>query len=272
MWCLPAKIDNNHIMPSEIDFNEFGIRPPEENSEDIIQKIVAIAGKTYGLATGASWMDTFDVLSQFMSPQLERSRREWEFQVYCALRELDKRQAGIIKKLYTDEEFQSLLRQAFIVAWKTHKTEKFQALKAGVINTALGTKMPFDNKEMYFRLIDELTASHLTILNFIDKYKERISAVDSYEKYYAILNGGTIDRTVPSFASSMELSTFRAIMKDLENRGLILISSELTDIAGVKRRGASLLIGNEPKEETKLPFVTITNHGLGFLSFISEDH
>ena len=98
-------------MSDEIDFKEFGIRPPEENLEDFIQKLI-LAGQTI-IAPGGN---VIDLLGQFITPQLERSRREWEFQVWCALKDLDKRQNGILKKLYQDRLFQS--REINIPFWK----------------------------------------------------------------------------------------------------------------------------------------------------------
>lgn len=257
-------------MNNDINIDEFGLRPPTENSEDFIIKFVSAAGKIASIGMGSDWVEGIEFLGQFVRPQLEKSRREWEFQVFCAIKELYKRHDRILERLYKDEEFQTLLRQAFFIAWKTHKSEKFKALKAGIMNSALNENTSFDRKEIYLRLIDDLTATHLLVLNFIYDFRDKITAVDSFEKYYNILNKGTIDTTVPSTDSTIELSTFRAIMKDLENKGLVLISSELDDIEGVKRGVATLAIGNETDENKKLPFVTVTNHGQGFLDFIKE--
>lgn len=257
-------------MNQEIDFSEFNVRPPVETSEDFMRKFISVIGQIISVKTGASWTEGIEILGQFISPQLEKSRREWEFQVFCALKELNKRQGRILERLYGDAEFQTLLRQAFIIAWKTHKAEKFHALKAGLMNSALNSETTFDKKEIYLNLIDTLTATHLLVLNFIHDFKDRITEVDSYEKYYKILNNGTIDKTVPVIDSSIELSTFRAIMKDLETRGLILISAELDDIQGVKRGVTTLAVGNESDENKALPFITVTNHGKGFLEFIKE--
>jgi len=257
-------------MSDNIDFNEFEITPPTENADDFIQKFISVIGKIVSIKTGTAWTEGIEILGQFITPQLEKSRREWEFQVFCALKELNKRQERILDRLHKDEEFQTLLRQAFFIAWKTHKTDKFKALKAGIVNSALNVAVSFDKKEIFLRLIDDLTATHLLVLNFIYDFRERITAVDSFEKYYNILNNGTIDRTVPIIDSTIELSTFRAIMKDLETRGLILISSELTDIDGVKKKGGSLLLENDDKVNEKLPYVTVTNHGQEFLLFIKE--
>jgi hypothetical protein len=257
-------------MSNDINFNEFGLTPPTENSDDFIQKFIAVAGKLVSLKTGTAWIEGIEVLGQFITPQLEKSRREWEFQVFCALKELNKRQERILERLYGDAEFQTLLRQAFFIAWKTHKSDKFKALKAGIMNSALNGNTSFDKKEIYLRLIDDLTATHLVVLNFIYDFQNRITAVDSFEKYYNILNNGTIDKTLPVIDSTIELSTFRAIMRDLEIRGLILISSELTDIDGVKKKGGSILRESDDTENDKLPYVTVTKHGQEFLSFIKE--
>lgn len=256
-------------MNKEIDFKEFNLTPPGENAEDFIQKFISVLGKIVSVKTGGAWIEGIELLGQFITPQLEKSRREFEFQVSCALKELNQRQENILRKLYEDEAFQTILRQAFFIALKTHRSEKFKALKAVIMNSALNEDTSFDNKEIYLRLVDELTNTHLLVLNFIYDFRDKITAVDSFEKYYNILNKGTIDATVPFIASTIELSTFRAIMKDLENKGLVLISSELHDIRGVKR-SVALGIGNETKEDKGLPFVTVTNHGRGFLEFIKE--
>lgn len=258
------------IMSDDINFNEFGITPPSENSEDLIQKFISVVGKIVSIKTGAAWTGGIEILGQFITPQLEKSRQKWEFQVFCALKELNKRQEKILERLYKDEEFQTLLRQAFFIAWKTHRSDKFKALKAGIMNSALNGNTSFDKKEIYLRLIDDLTTTHLLVLNFIYDFQNKITAIDSFEKYYNILNNGTIDKDFPVIDSTIELSTFRAIMRDLEIKGLILISSELTDIDGVKKKAGSLLLENDNKENDKLPFVTVTKHGQEFLSFIKE--
>lgn len=248
-----------------MSFNEYKIEPPSENAEDLIQKLISLGQKI--IAPGANFID---LLGQFVTPQLERARREWEFQVRCALIDLNKRQEGILQRLYSDAEFQSLLRQAFAISWKTHKVEKYLALKSGLMNSAVNRTISFDHKEMYFRLIDDLTNTHLVVLRFISEFRTEIKEVNSFDKFYSILSKGTISAGVSAIDRSIELSTFRSIMKDLETRGLILVSTELTEIDGVKRKQESWELESSEQADAKYPFIAMTKHGESFLTFLIE--
>ena len=63
----------------------------------------------------------------------------------------------------------------------------------------------------------------------------------------------------------MEITSFRFLLKDLESKGLLFISRELSEIEN-QVSISSYLLAQGPDEE--LPYIKVTDFGLNFIRFV----
>lgn len=206
---------------------------------------------------GGSLAEIFNVI---IAPPIEKRRDEWYLEILVALEKLEKENKGIVNKLINNEEFCSLLISATLSAYKTHIKEKRVILKNALINS-IKIEIDFDFKQIYLDFINDLTINHIQILEFIrnneDKFKSANDYQIIYNAYYSICN------------IELELTSFRFLLKDLENKGLIFISEDISEIKDNVFESTHIITGEG--EKTDLPFLKITPFGDNFLKFISDN-
>lgn len=208
-----------------------------------------------------------ELFNTLITSPIERRRKEWMESVTSALMKLESNQSGWLETIKKDEEFNSLLITASISAFKTHLKEKRKGLKNCLFNS-INSNSSFETKQLYMRFVDELTIPHLQVLEFLVQFEDRITSVDEYQKIYNILIEGTTDPSVPRM-ERIEVSVFRFLLKDLEAKGLIYISSDMRDIKNQVYESVTLV--SEEVEDNKLPFIKATEFGKDFLTILKSN-
>jgi hypothetical protein len=74
--------------------------------------------------------------------------------------------APTIEDLSKDDAFVTVMLNATAAAMRTHQKEKLEALRAAVVNTAMGLAPDEHTQLTFIRFVDELTALHLRILSY----------------------------------------------------------------------------------------------------------
>lgn len=236
---------------------------PTKTTDDFIYDSLKIALNIIP-GIGGSAAELFGVL---VTSPLEKRRIEWMELLTKRLILLEENQKGILSKLLNNEEFTTLLGSASINAIKTHAKEKRTLLLNALINYEKST-LAFDNQEIYLGFISSLTIPHLIVLKFIRDFEDRITSVDEIQKVYNILMDGNSGSDVPQM-EKMEVSNFRFLLKDLESKGLLFMSSELKELSGNIYESSSLESQNNSTKE--LPYLKITTFGKEFLCYIQEE-
>ena len=203
-----------------------------------------------------------DLFKFIVSPSLEKRKERWMQLVADAIRELQAQPGFSIELLRDNEEFTTLLMQTTQAAYRTHLEEKHLLLKDGLRNAYL-SKTAFDIKYIYLNLLDKFNPVHLAILLVVEEYKQASKKCDSGGAFYDRL----VELRVPTALATNGI-LFLAVLEDLHQAGLIVVSSEFIITDGdVKQSGGHLLIGSEPADIQK---INLTDLGQHFLHFINS--
>lgn len=158
------------------------------------------------------------------------------------------------EQLAKDPQFVTAVVRATQVAVGTHKQEKLQMLRIALRRIGLGSAPGDDLQEIYFRLIDELTPSHVHVLKFLwsdigNLPNPLLSAgrpAYGSEPPQPVPRDvvGAILGAIPGLESAPDF--IEQILFDLNARRLLRIRE------------------NVPLPQGQL----VTNHGIGFLNFV----
>lgn len=177
-----------------------------------------------------------------------------------------KKNKDLINELKSNEDFISLLLETSQLALKTHREEKLQLYKRALKNS-ISIDFDYFIQETYVRYIEELNPNQILVLHFINTNQEKLNYVNSYQKYYNLLTVGSVGLLSPTLDSSIDSSTVRFFLQDLDKKGLIIVSDAIEDLEGYVREN-SYLITEKSKDE--LPYIKITEFGKNFLKMIEE--
>lgn len=121
-----------------------------------------------------------------------------------------------LKDLSTNEEFLSIVIQAYNIAMKTHQEEKRIALLNAISNTPKLTSIDENEKMMFLNYIDYFNEWHLRILLFLDSPYDFLS-------FKSGSRASALEIAYPDLKDKSDF--YGQIVKDLYNRGLIQFES-----------------------------------------------
>ncbi len=135
---------------------------PSQTNTELAQAIVR-AGLSVVPAGGA-----IAELLAFLQPTFGQRRDAWLQRLADGFQELkDRLDAPDFEALRHNELFVTVVFNATQAALRTHQTEKLEALRAAVMNSALPMAPDEHEQLMFIRFVDELTALHLQILSYM---------------------------------------------------------------------------------------------------------
>lgn len=185
-----------------------------------------------------------EILSLILTAPVVRRRDEWIMEVASAVDDILKWKEGLsFENLQQNEQFISALIVATRIATSTHHREKREMLRNILVKIGTTCNVDEDLQFVYLRLVDDLTPTHVKILQFFWRGNSRIAA----------MNGGTlplgnerqkfVDILLPELKGKPHVDQ---IIQDLRSRGLCT-AQDITAGMAVQ---------------------VMTNHGIGFLGFI----
>jgi hypothetical protein len=216
---------------------------PDEHPSAGDVAVAVLRGAVGALPAGSTLVELFNLVVQ--SP-LDKRRNAWMEVVAERLEELA-HQGVDVEALKEDEEFISAVMTSTIIAVRTHKAEKLEALRNAVFNV-VGPQAPDEAKQsIFFDLIDSLSVLHIQVLKFA-----KAPLVPGH-----FFMGGLMGHLQNAFPELREQDMLaRYIWQDLFNRLLVNISVD----------GLLSSMTAQGLRETR-----ITRLGAEFLAFI-EDH
>ncbi len=218
---------------------------PKENNKDIIYKLVK--GGIGGIPVAGSIIaETFGLI---IAEPISKRREIWMNIVVEKLNDLETKNVGLIASLKENEEFISFILESSQIAFKTHQNEKLKILKNTIENFFLDSSTEYDKKFSFLKVIEEITPTHLKILNFIVKNENYINEniegfPELHEKY--------------SEKEIIDKFYFRKCVIDLEIQSLIKVSGDFSDYHS--RSGYSTDEG--------APAIKVLDFGNDFIEFI----
>ena len=197
-----------------------------------------------------------EVGNLYLNP-LEKRKQRWMSEVTLAIGDIEARFGILPQQLQNDERFISFLYQSTILALKNHQQEKIRCLRSALVSVASPKAVTEDIAFQFLRYVDELTPSHLKILDCIHTHIGQFARLESLDQVFG---------SYTKLSSLMiERIAFRSFLQDLDGRFLIRIGDveELPEFAS----NASY-IEDEASLRKRLE---VTSLGRTFLEFIRDD-
>jgi hypothetical protein len=151
---------------------------------------------------------------------LAKRRTEWMRDVTEVLNDLMEKGVVTEADLQENEVFISTVVQAYYLALRNHESEKLEALRNAVRNSALPTCPADDYRQLFLNFVDQCTVTQIRFLRFADDpmaWFERTGT--RFPGYKSGDITGVIDAAMPELKDHAKLRD--AIWDDLINRGLI---------------------------------------------------
>lgn len=134
--------------------------PEKRSASDFVQPLVkGVAGGVPGV--GGVLGEVFGLVWQ---PALEARRDKW----LQALGERVGRLEQVDRERLESEQVLTMVVQATGSAMRTHQSEKHEALRAAVLNSAMAAEPDEEIQLLFLRLIDDYSAAHLQLLKLLD--------------------------------------------------------------------------------------------------------
>jgi hypothetical protein len=225
--------------------------PHEEIGSEVAVALVKGAIQAVPLAGGL----LAEVVNLFVNPA-ERRKERWLMEVSAAIEKLQKELGLIPEALQKDERFISFLYQATQIALRNHREEKIRALRNALEATAKKDIPEEDTAFQFLRFVDELSVIHLRVLGSLNKHAEQFARLGKLEQ--------VLSQFEQYLGASIERAHFRAVIKDLESRSLIL-AVDVEDLPEFATGQDALLA-----ESSGLKPLGVTSLGRSFLKFIGE--
>ena len=228
---------------------------PEADSGDVMHTAVTAA------LSAVPFVGLGELFKFIVAPSLDKRREQWMKLMAEAVHELQNRKGIDLDAFRDNEEFITLVIHATQSALKTHLELKRQMIKRALINSVL-IDSGFDEKELYFNLLDRLTPSHIDILLLIKREKQSTVRIEYAQYFYDKMR----ERKHPT-ALSMDCTPFLAFLGDLQQAGLVVASSGFVIMdADVDQ---PRLLETEDSGASGLPRMDISGLAENFLRFIS---
>jgi hypothetical protein len=200
---------------------------------------------------GGPVLEMFNALLQ---TPLQKRDHEWKELITNAVIELQKTKSVRIEDLQENEKFISVLTGATIVAIKTHNQQKKEMLKNAVVNSVTNTSINDDFAALFVRYIDELTISHISLLEKMHSSANELQKIEKFEELYESL-----------VSTKENKDTFKFLCEDLILRGLVRISQGILNPNDLYETDGETF---EKEGEDNRPKVKITELGNEFLKFV----
>ena len=232
---------------------------PKKTKTDIIHPLIKGALGIIPYAGGG----LSEIYNALVIQSFDKRVNDWREVVSQQLEVLLKNDENKLSEILSNEEFHSMIIQTSIAAYKTHQEEKRKMLLNALFNSTnhIGR---YDVNEMYVKLIDELSLSHLIILKLLYINYNEIKMIDNFEFLYKELL--EFDDMLFLKNNGIDLLIANKIIKELESKGLLLSSEGVFDVNNLVQDVGIISSGSDGK----LPKIIITNFGVEFIRFIDE--
>ena len=152
-------------------------------------------------------------LMQLVGPPIERRRTTWMEGVTAELHRLAS--AGIdIEGLQSNDQFISAVMQATVIAQRTHRQEKLNALRNALLNIATGQAPDEALQSIFLNFVDVFTDWHIKLL----RLAQHPTATGEMTELHQVL-----EHTYPQLKGHREV--YDAVWSDLSSKALVSLQS-----------------------------------------------
>lgn len=237
--------------------NSSSLDIPEENFNDFFHKLLKGTVGSLPFAGGV----LAELYDSVLTPSLEQRRNIWMQEVANAILVLKAKaeENFTIESLKTNEEFISIFLHLTRIAIRNHQKEKTIALRNALISTYV-SNLDYDLKLSFINLVDDISPSHIFILNFYKEQESLIKNIDSFKEIYNVFKSATTQQ------KNIHEENFIYFSRNLEDKKLIVISNDVEEEIIVKTKNSPWIAVNNDNPD--FPFIKVTKLGELFLDFI----
>ena len=172
-----------------------------------------------------------EAFSAIIEPPMARRKTEWMVQVSDALNDLYEKNIVTEEDLQENEKFFTTLVHASNVAIKNHETEKLEALRNAVINSALPGAPDDTLQQLFLNLIDTCTSWHIAILKLFQNPAQW--AAENNHQFPNWSMGGISDVLVSAYPKLQgQDNLYKLVWQDLYRNGLLNTEGLNTTMTG----------------------------------------
>lgn len=190
---------------------------PEPNSKDYAYAVFKGLISEVPIVGGTA----SEVLSLLVTPPLSKRQDEWMETVVNGLLNLRRQIEDLdLEDLSENETFITTVMHASQAAVRNHQTEKIEALRNAVLNSALPDAPEDALQQMFLNFVNDLTAWHLKMLKFFDNpraWGEKYGI--EYTNWHSGSPASVLEEAFPELKSRRNF--YDRVVQDLVDRGLM---------------------------------------------------
>ncbi len=212
---------------------------PKKTAKDVVYAIIKGA---LGELPGGSMSG--ELLALVISPPLAKRTTEFMESVARDMADIQNKVEQLQPdKLANNELFITATVQATQIAIRNHQSEKLEALRNSVLNTAMLTESRDDMVQTFLAYVDTLTVSHIKVLDYF--YDPKIWGTEHNVNWPDWSSGGVL-APLRQAMPEIDEDFAKQIIRDLQTRGLLAdftTGATLTDSGMFASRTTSM--GND---------------------------
>ena len=207
--------------------NENKYMPPKGSAGDTAHAVARSGLGTIPFAGQAA----IELLNAIVASPLEKRRTKWMEDVGNALKELEEKMGVVLESLQEKDDFIDVAVEATQIAIKTSMTEKKEALKNAILNSALPNPPEQTLQKMFISFIDNLTIWHLRLLEL---FNDPPTYIEKHHIQMGNMSIGAMSHLVENAFPDLrgERDIYDLIWKDLYSRALVTTDGLHTMMTG----------------------------------------
>jgi len=178
-----------------------------------------------GLIPGGA--SAYELFTALVTPLHVKRKEGWVREVTMRLHKLETEGKINMEELSRNEEFNTIITKATLLAQQTHQKEKIEALKNVVINSAIKLSrevIDFDEIDYFLTFIQRISPLHILIINTFENPREVVKK--KKDKFSHGLKTHIIDLFITMYPELKEKKEMvMQCWKDLYNFGFVELNS-----------------------------------------------
>lgn len=167
-----------------------------------------------GLATAPFCGGIASLMSDYIPSAKLKRLEKFAKQIAQDLEQLQKR---VNESQILSDEFAFMFEKCFRGVAENYQREKLEAFRGILINSAIGSALPEEEKEYFLNLVNTLSVLHMRILKFMAMPLEYLDEMDISQKR---IQGG-FSQFFPVAISGVDLGVIKSAFGDLHQYGFI---------------------------------------------------
>ena len=193
-----------------------GLDPELEPDAEKLHRLARIGINSIPIAGGT----LLEIFNSVLESPLNKRRTETMLQIGDVMNKLIEQRIVTEVGLQQNEAFISTVSEVCAISLRNHQSEKLEALRNAVRNSALPSCPSDDYRQMFLNFVDRSTVTHIRMLRFADDPAGWFKSTNTQFPGYKLGDiSGVVDAALPELIGHARLR--EATWDELWSRGLI---------------------------------------------------